>query len=86
MIMMATSSLLYYAAACDTTYEATNIIVNDPTMLFWSTICYYTIVVGSQGYFEYGAPADEIKIYYSVYVHCILTIRMQWRCHHRHRL
>ena len=50
------------------TYEATNIIVNDPTTLFWSTICYYTIVVGSQGYFEYGAPADQIKIYYSVYV------------------
>ena len=24
-----------------------------------------TIVVGSQGYVEYGAPADEIKIYYS---------------------
>jgi len=43
------------------TYEATNIIVNDPTTLFWSTICYYTIVVGSQGYFEYGAPADQIK-------------------------
>ena len=28
-----------------------------------------TIVVGSQGYVEYGAPADEIKICYSVYVH-----------------
>ena len=42
-----------------------------------------TIVVGSQGYVEYGAPADEIKICYSVYVHRIITIRLQWRCHHR---
>ena len=42
-----------------------------------------TIVVGSQGYVEYGAPAHEIKIYYSVYVHRIITIRLQWRCHHR---
>ena len=42
-----------------------------------------TIVVRSQGYVEYGAPADEIKIYYSVYVHRIITIRLQWRCHHR---
>ena len=42
-----------------------------------------TIVVGSQGYVEYRAPAHEIKIYYSVYVHRIITIRLQRRCHHR---
>ena len=53
------------------TYQVTNIIVNDPTTLFWSTICYH-----HRGWLTrlrriYGAPADEIKIYYSVYVHRI---------------
>ena len=81
--MMATSSLLLLRRCL--WYRHTRRPTSSPMIL----LCYSgrrfvtSIVVGSQGYFEYGAPADEIKIYYSVYVHRIITIRMQWRCHHR---
>ena len=40
-----------------------------------------SIVVGPQGYVEYGAPADDIKIFSYYYVHRIINRRLMWRCH-----
>ena len=64
------------------TYQATIIIINDPTTRFYSAICYY-----HRGWIislcRIRSTRWWIKIYYSVYVHRIITIRLQWRCIHR---